>query len=144
MASPAIHEVVASLFLIVSQLTGYPAPRAMPDIHLLSPLRLQEELCQGPCGVFAYYLDDRGVFIRDDLDVVNDLKSRSILLHELVHHLQRENDRFAAMGSCERWYAREEEAYRMQNAYLSHMRTATRFAFDFLPARCRELVPAAD
>lgn len=144
MATPAIQEVVASLFLIVSQLSGYPLPRALPEIHLLPPARLQEELCRGPCGVFAFYLDDRGVFLRDDLDVVNDLKSRSILLHELVHHLQQEHQRFAHMGSCERWYAREEEAYRMQNAYLSSMRTATRFAFDFLPARCRELTPAAD
>ncbi|MCA3130073.1 MAG: hypothetical protein ING70_03990 [Rhodocyclaceae bacterium] len=144
MATPVISEVVASLFLVVSQLSGYPPPRAMPEIHVLSSVRLQEELCQGPCGVFAYYLDGRGVFIRDDLDVVNDLKSRSILLHELIHHLQHEHQRFTAMGNCERWYAREEEAYRMQNAYLSSMRTATRFAFDFLPARCRELAPASD
>lgn len=144
MATPAIQEVVASLFLILSQLSGYPPPRALPEIHLLSPVRIQEELCRGPCGVHAYYLDDRGIFIRDDLDVVNDLKSRSILLHELVHHLQKENGRFDAMGTCERWYAREEEAYRMQNAYLSSMRTATRFAFDFLPERCRELAPASN
>jgi hypothetical protein len=144
LATAAIQEVVSSLFLILSQLSGYPPPRTLPDIHLLSPVRLQEELCQGPCGVHAYYLDDRGIFIRDDLDVVNDLKSRSILLHELVHHLQKENGRFDALGTCERWLAREEEAYRMQNAYLSSMRTATRFAFDFLPERCRALAPASD
>lgn len=142
MATPAIQEVVASLFLIVSQLSGYPPPRAMPPVHVLPAVQLQEELCRGPCGVFAYYVDGRGVFIRDDLDVVNDLKSRSILLHELVHHLQRENGRFETLGTCERWLAREEEAYRMQNAYLSSMRTATRFAFDFLPERCRALAPA--
>lgn len=142
MATPAIQEIVTSLFLIISELSGYPAPQALPEIHVLPSPRLQQELCGGSCGVFAYYVDGKGVFLRDDLDVVNDLKARSILLHELVHHVQKESGRFEAMSECERWFLREDEAYRVQNRYLSSMRNGLRFAFDFLPERCRDHAPA--
>lgn len=138
MATPAVFEVVASLFLTVSQLSGYPAPRELPPIHVLSEREMALRLCDGPCGVRAYYLDGQGVFLRDDLDIVGDLKARSILLHELVHHAQHESGRFGGLNACERWFAREDEAYRIQNAYLSGNRTGTRFVFDFPPDRCRE------
>lgn len=138
MATPAVVEVVASLFLAVSQLTDYPAPRELPPIHVLSEREMAQRLCAGPCGVRAFYLDGQGVYLRDDLDIVDDLKARSILLHELVHHIQHETGRFAAMNACERWLAREDEAYRIQNAYLSGLRTSLRFVFDYLPERCRE------
>ena len=140
--SPAVVEVVASLFLIVSELSGYAGPREMPRLQLLSVSEMQEQLCKGACGVRAFYLDGKGIYLRDDLDVVNDLKSRSILLHELVHHVQHESRRFDALSPCEKWFAREEEAYRIQNAYLSSMRSGTKFVFDFLPERCKELTPA--
>lgn len=138
MAAPTVVEVVASLFLSVSQLSGYPLPREVPPIHVLSEREMAGLICGGPCGVRAFYLDGRGVYLRDDLDVVNDLKARSILLHELVHHVQHESGRFAALESCERWLAREDEAYRVQNTYLSGHRSGTRFVFDYLPERCRD------
>jgi len=140
--TPAIAEVVASLFLIVSELSGYAAPREMPPLHMLSVSEMQEHLCKGTCGVRAFYLDGKGIYLRDDLDVVNDLKARSILLHELVHHVQQESGKFASLSPCEKWFAREDEAYRIQNAYLSSMRSGTKFVFDFLPDQCEELVPA--
>lgn len=139
MATPSVVEIVASLLLTVSQLSGYPLPRETPPIHVLSEQAMSEQVCRSPCGVRAFYLDGRGVYLRDDLDVVNDLKARSILLHELVHHFQHESGRFAALTSCERWLAREDEAYRLQNSYLSGNRSGTRFVFDYLPERCREL-----
>jgi hypothetical protein len=140
--SPAVVEVIASLFLIVSELSGYAGPREMPPLHMLSVSEMQEQLCKGACGVRAFYLDGKGIYLRDDLDFVNDLKARSILLHELVHHVQQESGKFDALTPCEKWFAREEEAYRIQNAYLSSMRSGTKFVFDFLPERCRELTPA--
>jgi len=133
---------VVGLFAVMAELTGYPGPRALPSIHVVSSAEMENALCKGPCGVRAYYLDGDGVYLRADLDVTSDLKSRSILLHELVHHLQHESGRFDGLSVCERWMSREDEAYRIQNAYLSRMRSSTRFVFDFLPERCREPNPA--
>ena len=138
MPTPAVVEVVTSLFLTVSQLSGYAGPKEMPRLSVLSTAEMHEQLCKGSCGVRAFYLDGKGVYLRDDLDFVNDLKARSILLHELVHHVQHESGKFEALEPCERWLAREDEAYRIQNAYLSSMRSSMKFVFDFLPERCRE------
>ena len=138
MPTPAVVEIVTSLILTVSQLSSYPAPRELPPIHVLSERELVQRLCEGPCGVQAFYLDGQGIFLRDDLDIVGDLKARSILLHELVHHAQHESGRFGSLSACERWLAREDEAYRIQNAYLSRLRTSLRFFFDYVPDRCRE------
>ncbi|MBX9633322.1 MAG: hypothetical protein K2X67_22560 [Burkholderiales bacterium] len=142
MPAPALVEVVTSLFLTVSQLSGYAGPRELPAVHLLSATEMHEQLCHGSCGVRAFYLDGKGIFIRDDLDLLNDLKARSILLHELVHHVQHETGKFEALDACERWFAREDEAYRIQNAYLASMRSATKFVYDFMPERCRDHAPA--
>jgi hypothetical protein len=109
LAAPTVVEVVASLFLSVSQLSGYPLPREVPPIHVLSEREMAGLICGGPCGVRAFYLDGRGVYLR-----------------------------FAALESCERWLAREDEAYRVQNTYLSGHRSGTRFVFDYLPERCRD------
>lgn len=133
-----LDEVVAALMVVVTELSGYRGPMAAPRIHPTPPAELQQNLCKGPCGVHAYYLEDHGVVLRDDLDVAGDVRARSILLHELVHHAQSLNGRFSDLPACERWYLREEEAYRVQNAYLSKLRTGMRFAFDFLPDRCKD------
>jgi len=138
MDTSLLDDVVSALLLLVTELTAYPAPMAAPRIFPTPPAELQENLCKGPCGVHAYYLDNHGVVMRDDLDVAGDVRARSILLHELVHHAQSLNGRFSDLPACERWYLREEEAYRVQNAYLSKLRTGMRFAFDFLPDRCKD------
>lgn len=138
METALLDDVVAALMLLVTELTAYPSPMPAPRVFPTPPAELQQNLCKGPCGVHAYYLDNHGVVMRDDLDVASDVRARSILLHELVHHAQSLNGRFSDLPACERWYLREEEAYRVQNAYLSKLRTGMRFAFDFLPDRCKD------
>lgn len=133
-----LQETVTALMLAVGELAGYAGPMTAPAIHRSPPAELQERLCKGPCGVHAYYLEELGVVMRDDLDVTGDVRARSILLHELVHHAQALSGRFRDKSPCERWYLREEEAYRVQNAWLARLRTGIRFAFDFLPERCRK------
>jgi hypothetical protein len=68
--------------------------------------------------VRAFYLKGEGVFIEQSLDFRADVKARAILLHELVHHVQILSARFDSLSACEAWYAREQEAYQIQNEYL--------------------------
>ena len=54
------------------------------------------------------------------LDIENNTYDRSILLHELVHHLQKTTGKFDAVPNfCNRRNAQEREAYEIQNRYLS-------------------------
>ena len=49
---------------------------------------------------------------------VNDVRARSVLLHEMVHYLQDLHGRFADSRPCVRFLLREREAYAVQNRYL--------------------------
>ena len=62
-----------------------------------------------------------------------------MLLHELVHHVQRVSGKFQAIPSeCDRWYAAEREAYEIQNTYLETMHDGHRVNVNAWRARCDE------
>lgn len=114
----ALSQLLVQLFAAIKLLSGYPVPVTLPEIHRLPQAQLQARICAGQCSVKAYYLKGEGVFIDEGLDVENDPRARSILLHELVHHAQGASGRFDSLPECDAWYAREFEAYQIQNRYL--------------------------
>jgi hypothetical protein len=120
-ASP-LSTTLVELFTAIRLLAGYPMPDTLPEVHLVSQSWIQTEVCVRACRVPAFYDPARGVFIDEKLDLQGDPFNRSILLHELVHHMQARSGRFETVPSeCERRYAEELEAYEIQNRYLSHM-----------------------
>ena len=129
--------LVSDLLAAISALSCYPQPYHLPPVQLRPVAELQPMVCKGPCPVRGFYLPRKGVFLNDSLDIRNDVVARSVLLHELVHHVQEVNRRFvSAPNQCERWWAREREAYDIQNAYLRENGSAVRFAFDPVPGVC--------
>ena len=118
----SLSATLVELFTVIRLLAGYPAPETMPEVHLVSQSWIQTEVCVKSCKVPAFYDPARGVFIDEKLDLQGDPFSRSILLHELVHHVQARSGRFETVPSeCERRYAEELEAYQIQNRYLSQL-----------------------
>jgi hypothetical protein len=118
MTDEALTQLLVQLFTAIKLLSGYPMPAALPEIHQLSHARLEARICSSACSVKAFYLKGEGVFIDETLDLEHDLRARSILLHELVHHVQGVTGRFDSLPECDAWYAREIEAYHIQNRYL--------------------------
>ncbi len=122
MDQASLSSTVVDLFAAIHFLAGYPAPQALPEVHLVAQSWIQAEVCVKTCRVPAFYDPARGVFIDEKLDLKVDTFNRSILLHELVHHLQARSGRFEALPSeCERRNAEELEAYLIQNKYLAHI-----------------------
>jgi hypothetical protein len=74
------------------------------------------------------------VFIEQSLDFRKDPRARAVLLHELVHHVQMLTGRFDSMPGCQAWYAREREAYAVQNEYLRVLGERVR---QYMPAVAR-------
>jgi hypothetical protein len=130
--------LVAELFTAIKLLSGYPIPDTLPEVHVVPPTQIHSMLCKGkPCGIKAFYLPDRGIFVSDTVDPSQDTFARSILLHELVHHVQHLSGRFDRIGDqCDRWFSKEREAYQVQNAYLQDQGERRRFALDSLPFMC--------
>ena len=45
------------------------------------------------CRVKAYYVKDSGIFYIDKMQPEKDICDKSIILHEMIHHYQKNDDR---------------------------------------------------
>lgn len=127
MDQSALVSLMVELFTAIRLVSGYPGPATLPEVHAVSRAEMQRDICGGrACAVKAYYHPDRGVFVDATLDLAGDPFDRSILLHELVHHLQKTTGKFDGVPSCNRKNAQELEAYEIQNRYLSGQRASRR------------------
>lgn len=128
MDQSALVSLMVELFAAIRLVSAYPAPVGLPEIHAVPQFEIQRRLCDSrPCRIKAFYHPDWGVIVDDTLDVRNDPFDRSILLHELVHHLQKTTGRFEVAASfCNRRISEELEAYEIQNRYLSEIHASRR------------------
>lgn len=135
-----VTSLVAELFATIHLLSGYPLPEHKPEVSFLPLAMMQQMICKRACPVKAFYKPGEGVFIDEKIDVKDDIYSRSVLLHELVHHLQHESGKFDNLDTpCHRWQAREVEAYEIQHKYLKKMRVTRSFiSLDTVPITCPE------
>ena len=139
MDSLSLAALAVELLASIHALSTYPASTNLPEIHRVPLTEIQQKVCHKPCRVQALYVPGEGVFIDENLDLENDLFARSILLHELIHHNQQVAGRFDAIPSnCDRWYAAEDEAYAIQNRYLSSQNAANRVYFRAIRVRCQD------
>jgi hypothetical protein len=129
--------LAADLFAAIHAIAGYSIPERMPQVHVVPQAQLQAMVCQGACQVKAFYLPEKGVFVNEQLNFAEDVVARSVLLHELVHHVQHVSGKFEGVpDKCDRWYSKELQAYEIQNAYLRQNKNSTRFVTDSLPGMC--------
>ncbi|MBC8007842.1 MAG: hypothetical protein H7X76_07335 [Prolixibacteraceae bacterium] len=128
MDQSALVTLMVELFAAIRLVSAYPAPPEMPQVTALPKAEIQRRLCDSrPCNIKAFYHPEWGVVVDDTLDVQNDSFDRSILLHELVHHLQKTSGKFEVVTSfCSRRISEELEAYEIQNRYLSRIHAPRR------------------
>ncbi|MEK0081782.1 hypothetical protein [Benzoatithermus flavus] len=110
--------LVAQLLATASSLSGYPPPSALPRVTVAPVAEIAAIGCRGACGAQGSYDPQRGILLSDRLDPAGDVRSRAVLLHEIVHHLQDIHGAFADLRPCERFLARERQAYAVENRYL--------------------------
>lgn len=104
--------------VLISLLPLLPGSDVVPPRAVaVEPAVLQDWACGRPCGVRAWYSPTGTVVVDNRLDLSNDLRARSILVHELVHHVQRMREGVRARN-CEDWQKREADAYRIQATWL--------------------------
>lgn len=113
-----LGALVAKLLLSASTLSGYAPPAAPPRVSVVTERELRAVGCSGQCSANGLYSPGRGILISDRLDPAADVRARAVLLHEIVHYLQDLNGAFGDLPSCERYLAREREAYAVENRYL--------------------------
>jgi hypothetical protein len=137
MDSISLASLAVQLLATIHSLSGYPATKALPEIHQVPLAEVHQRFCNGPCRAQAFYRPGEGVFIDESFDLANDDFARSVLLHELVHHMQKVSGKFEKLPSeCDRWYAAEREAYEIQNRYLEEVHSNHRVNVNAWRARC--------
>ena len=76
-----------------------PATKSLPEIHQAPLAEIQQRFCRSTCYAQAFYRPGEGVYIDEAFDLANDEFARSVLLHELVHPVQRVSGAFQKMPS---------------------------------------------
>jgi len=137
MDSISLASLAIQLLASIHSLSGYPLSKAVPEIHQAPIAEIQQRFCKGACTAQAFYRPGEGIYIDETFDLENDRFAQSVLLHELVHHLQRVSGTFQKMPSaCDRWYAAERQAYEIQNRYLEEMHDPHRVNVKAWRANC--------
>lgn len=78
--------------------------------------QLKQIFCPGQdCSVSAIY--SKGTVYYDKrIDYKNNVIDRSIIIHELIHHIQAK--KYGLTYECDMWYHKERQAYKLQADYL--------------------------
>ena len=85
-----MHGLVLSMVLWVSQQTGLPMPQHLPNVHILNDTtfcNIYGKHCHAKTVHPVAFYDHGEIFLKEPFDP-DSLPSLSILVHEIVHHLQ--------------------------------------------------------
>ena len=91
-----------------------------PEFFILTKQEMSEKACfsEENCKVLAYYIKDSGIYYIDELDPLNDICDQSIILHELIHHYQKNRNKKIDLDEQTLWTLRERQALYYQNLFL--------------------------
>jgi hypothetical protein len=135
---PQLRELAMQLLGAMDRLIRYPKTKTTPEIHWIPQREVARQVCKKECPVRAGFVAGQGIFLSDSLNPIDDAFDRSILVHELVHHLQEQSHSYDHETPCRRWHAREMEAYAVQNAYLMHIGSNRHVGGGLSIAVCRQ------
>ncbi len=97
-----------------------------PEFFILTKQEMSDKACfsSNNCRVKAYYVKDSGIYYLDQLNPEENVCDRSIILHELVHHYQKNDDRAIELDEKTLWTLQERQAIYYQNLFLISQKRA--------------------
>ena len=116
----ALKVLVAGLLTWINVHSTLPLPKDQPEVSFLPHNELENVVCHHPCAVLGFSPDDDSdvIMLDQSLELTKNACDRSILLHELVHFMQRRDKRWSDEKPEVRSHWREMEALEVQRAYL--------------------------
>ncbi len=91
-----------------------------PSFFSLSKEEMSDKACYSSdnCKVKAYYVKESGIFFIDDLEPEENICDQSIILHEMIHHYQKNSSRSFDLDQRTIWTLQERQAIYYQNLFL--------------------------
>lgn len=120
-----VEGLALELIRVAADIGDFPEVTLLPPMRSATHQELEDRVCKKRCAIKAAYFPEEGILLDESLELDRSALDRSIVLHELVHYLQERSGRYADLTPCKRWYAREDEAYWVQQVYLKRVRSGT-------------------
>lgn len=96
-----------------------------PDIFFVTKNQMADKACfsSKKCKVKAYYVQNQGIYLIDTLNPEEDVCDKSIVLHEMVHHYQKNSGKEFELDQHTLWTLQERQAIFYQNLFLIQAKT---------------------
>ena len=116
-----INELIVALLLWITSHTEYKNPIKYPSIEFIEQKELSQLACKMDCEILAYTPIEPKykIFLSNKLDPLNDVCHRGILMHEIIHVLQEEQEVFSDYELRTKKHMREMDALVNHNIFLS-------------------------
>ena len=91
-----------------------------PNLYKLSQKEMADKACfsSDNCKVKAYYIKNDGIYYINDLIPEKKMCDQSIILHEMIHHYQKNSKRSFDLDQRTLWTLQERQALYYQNLFL--------------------------
>lgn len=134
-AAPKTHQTITpspamvSLLEEAKKMMKYEGAVPMPKLYSLSERELQSLYCEGSsnCDAVTAIYTNGAIYFDNKYDATHPVW-RSIILHEMVHHIQ--HLKLGGTRTCSTWYKKEREAYELQAAYLRKQGSSDKIVTD--------------
>ena len=116
-----LNELIVALLLWITTNTEYKEPKKFPYVEFIEQRELSQLACKRDCEILALTPETPKytIYLSKDLSPMDDICHRGILLHELIHILQDDQNIFTNYESKTKKHLREMDALVNHNIYLS-------------------------
>ena len=117
----SLNQLIVTLLLWITTHTGYKDPKIFPKIHFIEQKELSQMACGRDCEILALTPNEPKytIYLSKELSPMDDVCHRGILLHELIHILQEDQNYFIDYEDKTKKHLREMDALVNHNVYLS-------------------------
>ena len=117
-----LNELILALMLWITSNTNYIEPKQVPQVEFIEQEKLSEIACKNrSCEIMAYtpLTPKYKIYLSNELKPMTDICHRAILMHEIIHVIQEDQNVFLEYDERTKKHLREMDALVNHNIFLS-------------------------
>tara|TARA_B100000927_G_scaffold232698_1_gene192842 strand:- start:146 stop:595 length:450 start_codon:yes stop_codon:yes gene_type:complete len=117
-----LNELILALMLWITSNTNYIEPKQVPQVEFIEQEKLSEIACKNrSCEIMAYtpLTPKYKIYLSNELKPMTDVCHRAILMHEIIHVIQEDQNVFLEYDERTKKHLREMDALVNHNIFLS-------------------------
>ena len=117
-----LNELILALMLWITSNTNYIEPKQVPEVEFIEQEKLSEIACKNrSCEIMAYtpITPKYKIYLSNELKPMTDVCHRAILMHEIIHVIQEDQNVFLEYDERTKKHLREMDALVNHNIFLS-------------------------